>query len=320
MRGAGGLLALLALAGGCGSERQREPPLAETRERPEQGAEETSDEASSDETPEAEARLAAPTCEERRAEMDASIAAVVAAHAECTYDVECVAAPGGGDCATGCDVAVHPRGVGAVHEAVRRISDALCPPFLEAGCEAPPAECARSTARCASGRCAMEEGEAPLRELAVPAENEARRSEDPPPRPSPGDAEEERARRLFDAVVHDEPERASDFFFPREAFAVVKAIADPDGYWKRLHGRYVRDIHALHAELGDLSDAEFQRLEIIRRGGWVQVGEEGNALPYWVARHNRLYYRVGGEERSFEVRVVITWGDRWYITHLSEFH
>jgi len=164
----------------------------------------------------------------------------------------------------------------------------------------------------------MAEGELRDAAIAVPEENRADRRE-PPPRPDAGDASE-RARRLLEAIVRDEPDLARDFFFPLEAFREVKAMADPDSYWQRLFARYVSDIHALHAALPDLDRAEFERLEIVRRGGFVLPGEEANRLPYWAARHNRLHYRVDGQPRSLEVRVLITWGTRWYVTHLSEFH
>jgi hypothetical protein len=33
-----------------------------------------------------------------------------------------------------------------------------------------------------------------------------------------------------------------------------------------------------------------------------------------------LHYRVNGVQRAIEVRVLITWGARWYVIHLREFH
>ena len=66
-------------------------------------------------------------------------------------------------------------------------------------------------------------------------------------------------------------------------------------------------------------DRSFGRRAIGSRGGWVAVREEGNALPYWSSRHASIVYRVGEEERRTEVRVLITWGERWYVAHLSEF-
>jgi hypothetical protein len=139
------------------------------------------------------------------------------------------------------------------------------------------------------------------------------------PRPPDGDAQT-KAKRLFDAIRLDEPALAAEFFFPRDAFLMVKGIEDPGKYWDRLRQRFDVDVHALHRKLRDLEQARFDRLEIVTRGGWVKVGEEGNALPYWASRHSWLHYRVGEEQRKFEVRVLITWDDRWYVIHLSEFH
>jgi hypothetical protein len=151
----------------------------------------------------------------------------------------------------------------------------------------------------------------------VPAHNAADLKE-PPPRPDVGDAAD-KARRLFEAIQRDEPAVAADFFFPREAFLQVKAMAEPGRYWDRLRKRYDDDIHALHAAHPELAGAEFVRFELVKRGGWVKVGEEGNKLPYWVSRHSWLHYKVGDKPGKLEVRVCITWDGRWYITHLSEF-
>jgi hypothetical protein len=140
-----------------------------------------------------------------------------------------------------------------------------------------------------------------------------------PARPPLGDFDA-RARALFDAVVHDAPERAADAFFPRDAFLQVKAMQNPGRYFDKLRARFDQDIHALHRGLGDLSQARFERFELARRGGWVAAGEEGNKLPYWASRHSFLYYRVGDELKRFEVRVAITWQERWYVIHLSKFH
>lgn len=251
-----------------------------------------------------------PTCDERYAAAAARAERLDPSAGACTFDHECVAVPFETECGALCPVAVHTA---------RR--DAVPAPEGDCGaCPTRTAECARSTPRCNDGRCRMDEGDAPLREVPIPEQNRA--GQDPaPPRPAPGDPEQDRARRLLAAIHADDPSLAQDFFFPREAFARVKAIRDPDAYWQRLYARFATDVHALHESLGPFESApELLGLDIIRRGGWVPRGEEGNALPYWVSRHSQLRYRVGGEERRFEVRVLITWGERWYITHLSEFH
>jgi hypothetical protein len=125
---------------------------------------------------------------------------------------------------------------------------------------------------------------------------------------------------LFEAIRRDDPTLAADFFFPRDAFLLVKAIKNPGRYWDTLKERYAADIHALHRKTRDLDSARFERLELADRGGWMPVHKEGNALPYWVSRHSLLHYRVGEQHRKLEVRVLITWDDEWFITHLSEFH
>lgn len=155
----------------------------------------------------------------------------------------------------------------------------------------------------------------------IPEHNRADLVE-PPPRPPVGDAAE-RAERLFGAIVRGDPALAEDFFLPADAFRLIKGISDPDALWARIHRAYEDDIRELHA-LPDLDRASFAGLELSRRRGWVRVREESNRLPYWAQRHNGLRYTVPGadgspEERRIEVRTMIAWDDRWYITHLSEF-
>jgi hypothetical protein len=152
----------------------------------------------------------------------------------------------------------------------------------------------------------------------VPAENRSD-LKTPPARPA-SEPLQEPGRRLFEAIVTDRPELAAGLFFPRDAFVLVKAMAKPERYYDKLRQRFDTDIHALHRSTRDLTRAEFVRLELTRRGGWVKPGDEGNRLPYWAARHALLHYRVGSEPRSLEVRVLISWGARWYVIHLSEFH
>lgn len=148
--------------------------------------------------------------------------------------------------------------------------------------------------------------------IAVPAENDPHATT-PPPRPPTGDLSE-RAAQLFAAIQADDPARVRDFFFPREPFLVLKGIADPGHYWDVLVRHYERDIHELHASIP--ADATFDRFVSSRRGGWVGLREEANALPYWAMRHSFVYYRVGSREERFEIRTLINWGPRWYVTHL----
>lgn len=154
-------------------------------------------------------------------------------------------------------------------------------------------------------------------QTAIPAHN-AKDLAQPPPLPGLGDAPE-RARLLVAAIVADDPARAQTMFLPREAFRAIKATRNPDALYDKLWRAYERDIHALHERLGKNAQVSFVRLELSRRREWVRIGGEANLLPYWAQRHNTLVLRVGDEEVRIELRVLIAWDDRWYITHLSEF-
>lgn len=143
--------------------------------------------------------------------------------------------------------------------------------------------------------------------------------ETPPRRPGVDEAQE-RARQLFEAIKQDDPELGMSFFMSREVFRQIKGVADPDRFYDRMLRLFHRDVHALHEELGeDAERAEFVRLELSRRRGWVEVRQESNRLPYWAQRHNPFIYKVGDEERRFEVRTMNAWDGEWYVTHLSEF-
>ncbi|MEM1417265.1 MAG: hypothetical protein AAGH15_20375 [Myxococcota bacterium] len=151
-----------------------------------------------------------------------------------------------------------------------------------------------------------------------PATNDPR-LEEPPRRPG-AEGAQERARQLFEAIKQDDPALGMPFFMPREVFRQIKGVADPDRFYDRMLAMFEADVHALHAELGeDAEAATFVRLELSRRRGWVGVREESNRLPYWAQRHNTLVYRVGEQERTFEVRTLNAWDGEWYLTHLREF-
>lgn len=161
-------------------------------------------------------------------------------------------------------------------------------------------------------------GKAQEIEIEVPEGNQAS-LESAPRRPGPANVEAD-GRTLFEALKADSPEAGMPFFIPQDVFRAVKGISDPDALHARMVRLFERDVHELHAELGeDAARAEYVRFEFSRRRGWVGLREESNRLPYWAQRHNWLHYRVGDQERRFEVRTMISWGDHWYITHLSEF-
>ncbi len=160
----------------------------------------------------------------------------------------------------------------------------------------------------------------PWPSLTIPPEN-ARSLRSPPPRPGPGDAEV-RARLLFAALRSGEPravEAADGFFLPREPFLAIKDMRGASGYFATLLRAYRRDLAALRAERPELARAEFRRFVPSRACTWMTVGREANRLPYWSCYRSRLEYAVDGRTRSLEVRVMIHWGARWYVTHLLPF-
>jgi hypothetical protein len=133
--------------------------------------------------------------------------------------------------------------------------------------------------------------------------------------PPPEDSAEEGARFLLEAIRDDSPEHAAGFFFPAAAFDLVKAMAAPGRYHRKLVGWYEEDIRAEHARFADPS-WRFQSLEL-GRCRWQEKGTEGNALPYWSCRGNRVTASSGDRTRRFDITVLINWGDRWYVTHLG---
>jgi hypothetical protein len=128
-----------------------------------------------------------------------------------------------------------------------------------------------------------------------------------------------RAKALFEGIVKDDAAIAEPLWFPREPFNILKDIKDPEKYWKQLHKAYAKDVHKLHESRSSWDGATFVRFERGSAPKWVKPGEEGNKIGYYRSFHGKLVYSVAGAESSMEVRVVITWQGKWYITHLSKF-
>jgi len=175
----------------------------------------------------------------------------------------------------------------------------------------------------ATGALRAQEAEEASGAEAIPESNRASLAE-PPPRPPLGDVPERMQRLLMESCVADAPAPSHGLFLPREAFRLIKAIREPDALYDRIFGAYEEDIHELHARLreesgGDLAQVAFVGFRFTGRRGWVHLREETNRLPYWAQRHSWIDYTVGGRPHQIEVRTMIAWGDRWFITHLNEF-
>lgn len=137
----------------------------------------------------------------------------------------------------------------------------------------------------------------------------------------PIDSEElqARARGLFDAVVQNNPSLGEDFWFPKEPFLILKDIKDPGKYWDQLHRAYVKDIEKLHNKRKSWEGAEFEKFEPGSPPKWVKPGDEGNKIGYFRTVKGNLVFKAEGKSHKLEVRVIISWQKRWYITHLGKF-
>ena len=130
-------------------------------------------------------------------------------------------------------------------------------------------------------------------------------------------------RRLFDAIVADDSERALPFFFPRIAYELVKDIPRPGRDWEwRLVGAFRRNVHEYHRVLGaQRAGAKFVRIVVPdERIQWMKPGQEGNRLGYYrVLRARLVYMDAGGREHELEITSMISWRGEWYVVHLHGF-
>jgi len=130
-------------------------------------------------------------------------------------------------------------------------------------------------------------------------------------------ASSERAKRFVDALRENKPELGLDFFFPRDVFRRLKAIKDPDRYHRRLLRVYAEDLAAMRRQLKNPESVQFVSFELGRQRRWIPRGKEGNAFPYWAAYKSVVTVKDGEKMRELKMRVMINWGDQWYVTHLT---
>jgi len=127
---------------------------------------------------------------------------------------------------------------------------------------------------------------------------------------------EELARALLAAIVADDPASAGRTVFPAAAFEILKDLPEPLAYHRRMVRWYEEDLHAEHERLGAPPELAFERFQL-GRCTWQAPHTEGNLLAYWSCRRNRIFARAGTRPVEVELRVMINWGDRWYVAHLA---
>ena len=128
-----------------------------------------------------------------------------------------------------------------------------------------------------------------------------------------------RARGLFEAIAKNDPSLGESFWFPKEPFIPLKDVKDSGKYWDQLHATYVSDIRKLHRKRKSWDGAKFVSFQVGSTPKWVPPGDEGNKIGYYRTFRGKLRYEIDGESSSFEVRVMISWQGRWFITHLLPF-
>ncbi|GMV41942.1 MAG: hypothetical protein AMXMBFR64_36580 [Myxococcales bacterium] len=95
------------------------------------------------------------TCGDAIAGMQASIAAAVAAHADCTVDADCTAVFADTACQGACQVPVSKAGEADLLAAIKNASTAYCQDYVQQCGYATP-DCAPVTPYCKEGACALE--------------------------------------------------------------------------------------------------------------------------------------------------------------------
>ena len=79
---------------------------------------------------------------------------------------------------------------------------------------------------------------------------------------------------------------------------------------------YEEDVHKERENLGRFDELTFERFQI-GYCTWQEEQTEGNLLPYWSCRHNRIYARKDSRPVTIEIHAMINWGTNWYVVHLG---
>lgn len=132
-----------------------------------------------------------------------------------------------------------------------------------------------------------------------------------------------RVESLVRAIEKDDVELARSFFFPLEAYEVVKAIKEPTKDWnRRLFRAFTRNIHEYHRKLGKHAEGtKLVRFDVDeRRAKWMKRATEVNNVGYFRLTRSRLILEDGaGKKHDFELTSMISWRGEWYVVHLHGF-
>ena len=123
---------------------------------------------------------------------------------------------------------------------------------------------------------------------------------------------------LWLAVTLGKPKDAMPAFFPEQAYAQVKAIANPKSDWQyRLWADFALDVQAAHALVGPHAKLLRVIMAPSSEAAWIPVGYCYNSAGYWHINGARLVYLKDGQERSIGIASLISWRGVWYAVHFG---
>jgi hypothetical protein len=126
-------------------------------------------------------------------------------------------------------------------------------------------------------------------------------------------------RDLWKGIVSDSSSAALPAFFPRGAYAQLKAIAGADADWRgRLVFDYRLDIGSAHALLRGDRAARLLAVDVPASfAHWVPPAVCLNRVGYFELPNARIVYQSHGSVRSVGIASMISWRGVWYVVHLG---
>jgi hypothetical protein len=126
-------------------------------------------------------------------------------------------------------------------------------------------------------------------------------------------------RALWTGIVTDSLGPALPAFFPRGAYAQLKAIPSAGADWQgRLVYDYRLDIRSAHALLRGDPAARLIAVDVPSSyAHWVPPGVCYNGIGYFEVPNARVVYQTHGVVRSFGIASMISWRGVWYVVHLG---
>jgi hypothetical protein len=135
--------------------------------------------------------------------------------------------------------------------------------------------------------------------------------------PGAGDELTLRAQHLFEAIVRDNPDLASDILFPRDAFVLAHDATDPGKVWDaKVVSSFRRGVHSLNKRTKGIERAQFVSFEIGRTVTQAAIRHHEWKESLWRVPHARLTFMLDGRTARFDIGELTSWRGAWYVTRL----